>query len=284
MRRHLVILLAIVFMTGHSPLRAGDLTVKLKGDTSGITFFGAIQRWNEDGLAAKADGSPLIPDTKAVITAPYADVQGVRQGNGDWQFKNLPAGVYDLILIKGDAKIRLEGFRFAPVLDFDPFLPPDAKVLRDVEEDGVVKEKVDDAESREFVEKHIKTAPHYENKVVPVYLGGSYKKGQPKPKFIRALVMLLRDETTTYEGDMAGAATIRFEIWQFDDKAGTYVKSRKTHVLHRLILTRDEIRKWAWLWDPALGNIEIPKSGSKTLEYTIPNVADAPNLEGLRPY
>ncbi len=267
-----------------SPTFGGDLTVRITGDDSDITFFGAFYHWDADGLPKKADGSAYLPDTKEKIDAPYADGRAVRVKPGEWLFEKLPAGTYDLILIKAGQRLRLEGYRFAPVLDFDPFLPPDAKVLRDVEEDGVIKEQVDDKESRDFVEHEITSAPHYENKVVPVALGGSYKKGQEKPKFIRAVVMLLRDETTTYEGDMAGAATLRFEIWEFADKTGTYVKNRKTHVMRRIILTRDEVRKWTWLWDPALGNIEVPQSGGKTVEYALPDPEKSPELKGLRPY
>lgn len=263
---------------------AGDLNVKLTGDDSDITLFGAIYRWDADGLPKKANGQPLIVDTKAVITEPYVDARAVRQKPGLWTFENLPPGVYDLIIIKAGKQQRFEGFRFAPVLDFDPFLPPDARVLHDIEEDGVVREKVEDKESCDYVVEQITTAPHYENKVVPVYLGGNYKRGQSKPKFIRALVMLLRDETTTYEGDVAGAATIRFEIWQFDDKTGTYVKNRKTHVLHRILTTRSDIRRWTWLWVPELGDITVPRSGTKTVEWTVPNPQASPELKGLRPY
>ena len=266
------------------PCSAGELRVTLTGDDSDITFFGAVYRWDVDGLPKKANGQPFIIDTKAKIDAPYADAQATRESPGLWVFENLPAGTYDLVLVKGARHLRLEGFRYAPVLDFDPFLPPDAKVLRDVEEDGVVKEKEFDGESYDYVDEQIRNAPAYENKVVPYYIGGSYRKGQEKPKLIRALVMLLRDEVTSYEGDMAGAATLRFEIWEFNDKTGTYVKNRKTQVMHRVILTRDEVRQWYWLWDPALGDIAVPKSGTKTVEYAIPDPQTNPEIKGLRPY
>jgi len=272
-----------VFLCLSVPVWAGGLVIELSGDASDVSFVGAIYRWDPDGLPKKADGSARVAQQRAEapkIDEPWVDYRAVERGNGQWAIESMPAGTYDLIIIKNGRKQRFEGWRYAPVYDFEPFFPPDAQVLRDKEEDGVQKEKVEDTESLKFVDKQIRESKHYENKVIPLYFGGSYKKGQVRPKQIRVLVMLIRDEGTTLDGN---SATMRFEIWQFEDRYGGYVKPKNTHVLHRIIMDRNLLRQWTWLWDPALGDIKVEKSGTATVKYTIPD----PNktaLKGLLPY
>lgn len=266
------VLISIVLSGGFSSIvDAADLTVKLTGETGGITLFGAVKRWDQDG-------NPLRKvDQNEKILEPFADAKANETSSGTWVFKNLPPGTYDLVIVKGAKKIRLEGWRFSPVLDFDPFLPPDAKV-RKIDDTG---KKVEDHETLEWLENDIKNSKHYENKVVPLYFGAEEPKaGEKRAKFVRMLVMLIRDLETTYE---AGAATMRFEIWQYDDKYGGYVKNRKTMVMHRGILQGGELRQWNWLWDPGLGNVKM-EAKDRTLEYAVPDPEKDKKLHGLRPY
>ena len=265
------------------PARAGDLVVELSGDSSDVSFVGAIYRWDPDGLPKKADGSARVAQERAEapnIEDPWVDYRAVNKGNGKWTFESMLPGFYDLIIVKRGSKQRFEGWRYAPVLDFEEFFPPNAQVLRDKEEDGINKEKIEDTDSLNFVDKQIRESKHYENKVIPLYFGGSYKKGQVRPKQIRVLVMLIRDEGTTLDGN---SATMRFEIWQFEDRYGGYVKPKNTHVLHRIIMGRNLLRQWTWLWDPALGDIKVEKSGTATVKYTIPDPSKT-ELKGLLPY
>ena len=95
-------------------------------------------------------------------------------------------------------------------------------------------------------------------------------------------MMLIRDQQTSYEGDFPGAATMRFEIWQYDYQYGGWTKNRRTRVMHRVLLHRDELRKWTWLWEPKLGAIEV-KSSDMTIDYAVPGRNDQ-SLQGLRPY
>jgi hypothetical protein len=95
-------------------------------------------------------------------------------------------------------------------------------------------------------------------------------------------MMLLRDLPTSFEREMPGAATLRFEIWQYDGKYGAWTKQRRTRVLHRVIMPRDELRQWTWLWDLKLGGIELGSS-PKTVKYDLPSPSDQA-LKGLRPY
>ncbi|MCL2742324.1 MAG: hypothetical protein FWE67_00565 [Planctomycetaceae bacterium] len=262
---------------------AGGLTVQLKGDHGAVSFVGAIYRWDPDGLPKQADGSARVAKERAEapkIDEPWVDFRAENKGNGKWVIEQqMPAGNYDLIIIKRGVMQRFEGWRYAPVLDFEEFFPPDAKVLCDKEVNDK-KVQVTDEDSLQFVDKQIRQSKHYENKVIPLYFGGSYRKGQIRPKQIRVLVMLLRDLQTTLD---ANSATMRFEIWQFEDRSGGYVKQKRTHVLHRIIMPRHELCQWTWLWDPALGNIEIKKNGNTAVEYTIPNTQDT-KLQGLMPY
>lgn len=274
----------LIFCVWAATASAGSLTIELSGAWDEVTFVGAMYRWDPDGLPKMADGSARVAKERAeaprIDLPPLVDFPAVNKGDGKWVIEqNMPAGEYDLVIIKAGAKQRFEGWRYAPPLDFDPFFPPDAKVLCDEDVNGKM-ETVEDKETLEFIDKQIRQSKHYENKVVPLYFGGGYKKGQVRPRQVRVLVMLIRDEGTTLDG---GSATMRFEIWQFEDRSGGYVKQKRTHVLHRIIMPRDQLRSWTWLWDPALGNIKIEKSGDTVLKYEVPEPLTS-KLKGLRPY
>ncbi|MDR1962791.1 MAG: hypothetical protein LBQ50_03330 [Planctomycetaceae bacterium] len=282
MKKLTISILFFVLFLFVSNLYAGGLTIQLSGEYDDVTFVGAIYRWDSDGLPRQADGSARVAKERAEapkINEPWVDYRARNKGNGTWVIESLLPGIYDLIIVKNGTKQRFEGWRYAPVLDFEEFFPPNAEVLHDQDNDGK-KETVKDEESRKFVDKTIRESKHYENKVIPLYFGGSYKKGQIRPKQIRVLVMLLRDLVTTLD---SSSATLRFEIWQFEDRSGGYVKQKRTHVLHRIIMPRNELRQWAWLWDPALGNISVGESDQKTIEYKIPDPSDT-KLQGLLPY
>jgi hypothetical protein len=220
----------------------------------GITLVGAIQRWDDDGNARR------LTDQKAKIEAPFIDARAVEAGHGRWVFKDLPRGKYDLVILANDRR-RIEGFQFVPVREFDSFFPQDAST---------------DDETRDFILDDIKKSPQYENKVVPLYLGGDKKA-------VRVLIMLICDKITSYEGDMPGAATMRHEIWQYSWNYGGWEKERHTKVLDREILHRNELRKWTWLWDPKLGGIDV---GAKpiTIKYDLPASLGEGKLKGLYPY
>jgi hypothetical protein len=232
---------------------AAGLTVKL-GNAKDVTFVGAIQRWDQDGNHRRT------PDPKAKIDAPAVDAKAVDAGGGRWVFEKLPQGKYDLVILAKDRR-RVEGFQYVPVREFDPFFPPDAAV---------------DAEAREFIVGDIGKSQHYENKVEPLYLGGDKKA-------VRVLVMLLRDKPTSYEADLPGAATLRHEIWQYSWNYGGWQKEKRTKVMDRVILNRDELRKWSWLWDPKLGGIDV-RDKPAAIEYDLPRPAGEKKLKGLYPY
>jgi hypothetical protein len=231
---------------------AATLTVDL-GNMKEVTFVGALDRWDVDGNHR----TPVNP--KATIDAPEVDAVAVAAGSGTWVFKDLKPGTYDLVIMTPQ-RVRIEGFTYVPVLEFDPFIPPDAKL---------------DEEVRQWIDKDIRSSRHYENKVVPLYLGGN-------DKVARVLVMLIRDKPTSYEGEFPGAATMRFEVWQYTWKYGGWQKERRTKVLHRVLLRRDELRRWTWVWDPKLGGIEV-KDSPVTVRYQAPTPSEE-KLKGLYPY
>lgn len=231
---------------------AGKVTVDL-GDAPDVALVGAFQRWDADGNHRRQ------VNQKAKIGSPEIDAQAVPAGSGKWEFANLPPGTYDLVIMRG-SNVRIEGFTFPPVLEFDPFFTAADEI---------------DAEARDWIVEDIGKARHYENKVVPLHLGGD-------DKVARVLVMLIRDLPTSYEADLPGAATMRFEVWQYDWKYGGWVKNKRTKVLHRVILPRDELRRWTWIWDPKLGGIEVT-AAAKTIKYQLPKPADR-TLKGLYPY
>lgn len=252
--RSVEILLGMLIAVAAGPASAGRLTVEIVGPADQVQFVGAFQRWDEDGNLRR----PVNP--KAKIDAPEVDAVAKRTGRSTWTFDNLQAGRWELVLLL-EGKKRIEGWTFAPVLEFDPFFPPTATVP--------------DEEDRRWIEEDIRRSRHYENKVVPLAMGGDEKA-------IRVLMMLLRDLPTSYEADFPGAATLRFEIWQYTWRYGGWVKERRTRVFHRIIMHRDELRQWTWVWDPKLGNIELT-SAPKKLEYTLPDLSTRA-LPGLYPY
>jgi len=230
---------------------AADLTLKL-ANARGVTAVGAIQRWD-------ADGNPRRPiDTKAKIDAPRFDAEAVEVDAGRWVFAELPPGKYDLVVMGGD-RLRVEGFCFPPVLEFDRFLPRDATI---------------DDEHRKAVVELISKSRHYENIVEPLYLGGD-------DRAIRVLVMLVRDKPTSYEGETPGAATARHEIWQFTWRYGGWAKEKRTRVLNRQMLHRDELHRWTWLWTPDLGGIDVAEQ-SVEIEFDLSEKSQE-RLKGLRP-
>ena len=245
-------LLAILLLFPRTSLFAADLTVNLtNGDN--VTLVGAIARFDQDGNFRK------LPDEKAKIDAPAVDATAERTGTGPWVFKNLPAGKYDLVILMKD-RVRIEGFQFAPVKEFDPFIAPDAAPEED---------------ARDFIAGDIKKSQHYENKVEPLYLAGD-------KKVVRILVQLIRDKPTSYEADSPGAATMRHEIWQYTWNYGGWQKEKRTKVLDRVLLHRDELRKWTWLWDPKLGGIEMTDKPVE-VKCEIPKTPKDARLKGLFP-
>ena len=81
--------------------------------------------------------------------------------------------------------------------------------------------------------------------------------------------MLIRDKPTSYESQSPGAATIRHELWQFSRRYGVWEKEKRTKVLDRLLLPRNELRKWTWLGTRSLGGVEI-NDADATIEYALP--------------
>jgi len=237
---------------GARAAEAGKLTVDL-GGAKGVISVGAFNRWDADGNPHK------LPNPKEKIDSPEVDAFAKDTGGGKWVFEKLPAGTYDLVIML--EKVRLEGYTYPPILEFDPFFSATTKV--------------ENEENRDFILEDIKNQRHYENKVETLSLGGNDKQ-------IRVLVMLIRDKTTSYEADMPGASTMRFEIWQYDWQYGGWAKNKRTKVLHRVIMPLGQLRQWTWLWEPKLGGIEVGKS-PVSVKYEVPKPSES-KLKGLYPY
>ena len=247
-----VLTVCLSFFFSQPAAGAAPVTIDL-GGMQGVTFVGAFNRWDIDGNHRR------LPNPKAKIDVPEVDAVARNAGGSRWVFADLKPGSYDLVIM-GPEKVRIEGWTFVPVLEFDPFFPPDAAA---------------DDEARQWIDKDIRNSRHYENKVVPLHMAGD-------DKVTRILVMLIRDKPTSYEGHMPGAATMRFEVWQYTWKYGGWAKERRTKVLHRVILPRGQLRQWTWVWDPQLGGIEV-KDSPVTLNYKPPKLPER-KLQGLYPY
>lgn len=239
---------------GNGVVGATDLTVDL-GKAEGVSLVAALRRWDQDGNPRRA------VDANAKIDAPQADATAKRSDDerGRWVFKNLPPGRYDLLIlgqVPGEkTPLRIEGWHYAPVLEFDPFFPADATT--------------DDA-TRKQITDHIAGSRQYENRVVPLAMGGDKTA-------VRVLMMLIRDQPTSYE---PGVGTIRHEIWQYTYRYGGWQKEQRTQVMDRILLPVDELRRWTWLWDARLGGIEV-KDSPVTIAYRLPSPSEAAKLPGL---
>ncbi len=236
---------------GCSQAAAASLVVDL-GKAKGVTLVGAVSRLDSDGNPRRE------VDPKAKIDAPQVDAAARRDARGRWVFRNLPPGKYDLVILTKD-RLRIEGWQYAPVKEFDPVFAPTATT---------------DEETRRAIADDIAQSKHYENKVVPLAMGGDSDA-------VRVLVMLIRDKQTTYNV-MPDAATMRHEIWQFSWAYGAWQKERRTRVLDRTLMHRDELRKWTWLWDAKLGGVEATAQPA-TLSYELPPPGEK-KLPGLYPY
>ena len=53
--------------------------------------------------------------------------------------------------------------------------------------------------------------------------------------------------------------------------------------MDRVLLPRDELRRWTWLWDPKLGGIEVQAS-LLAIPYTLQPGSTEKKLKGLYPY
>ncbi len=233
---------------------AGELEIRLKGPRH-ITLVGAVSRWDADGNPRHA------VDGKAKLASPRLDYRATDQGHGDWLCKDLPAGRYDLIVMAAP-RLRVEGFIYPPVLEFDEFLK---------HADGL------DAETRATIESDIAQSRHYENKVTPLFMAGN-------DKYVRVLVQLLRDKPTSYDGEFGQpVATLRHEIWQYTNRYGAWTKEKRTRVVDRLLMGRSELRTWTWVWTPKLGGIDVPEHGRVVVQYTLPSHFPTPTARGLTP-
>jgi len=224
------------------------------GKSKGVTFVGALLRWDEDGNPRK----PI--DRKAKIGAPEVAATAKPQSGNRWLFQKLPPGRYDLVILAND-RVRVEGFHYPPVAEFDPFLPADATVPDDI---------------REQIVKDIAKSQHYENKVAPLYLAGDEKQ-------VRILMQLVRDQSTSYDAEYGmPVATVRHEVWQYSNQYGGWVKDKKTKIFDRILLPRKDLHRWTWLWEPKLGGIQM-KQKTVSLFYELPGQIDRERSNGWLP-
>jgi hypothetical protein len=246
-----VIVLAVLCLT--SPARPAELTVDLSR-SKGVTFVGAVTRWDEDGNARK----PVNPAAK--LDAPEVTARAERRAGNRWVFRNLPAGRYDLVILAGD-RVRVEGFHYPPVAEFDTFLAADATAPE---------------EARETVLADIAKSKHYENKVAPLFLAGDDRQ-------IRVFVQLVRDQPTSFDAEHGKpVATVRHEVWQYTWRYGGWAKERRTKILDRHLLARDEFHRWTWVWAPALGGI-VHKDQPISVSYEVPDRFDPRTARGWVP-
>ena len=163
MKRHILacaLLLFAVLFASSQPVLAAKLTLDL-GNVQGIKLWAPSSAWDSDGNANK------LVDKDQKIDQPQVQFTAEDSGHGKWVFADLPPASYDLVIMLD--KVRIEGFSYPPVMEFDPFIPPTATAVE---------------EAQTYISDDIKKSPQYENKMACLYCGGN-------KKVTRALVQLL---------------------------------------------------------------------------------------------
>jgi hypothetical protein len=255
--RHWWLPLAIVATSagGVGSAFAAELTVLLD-NAKDVVQVGLLDRWDRDG-------NPRVPvDPQALIDAPLFAFTARQGALGSWSFSDVPPGRYDLVIMLKD-HVRIEGFHYPPVLEFDASLNH--------------AEGLDEA-IRKTITADIAQARHYENKVTPLYMAGDSRT-------VRVLVQLLRDEPTSYDSEYGEpVATLRHEVWQYTHHYGAWIKEKRTRVLDRILTAKRTLRQWTWVWVPQLGGIEIEQEQDHVIiRYPIPRAWRAADHAGLFP-
>lgn len=235
-------------------VQAGDLELQLHAAQE-FSLVGAIERWD-------ADGNPRQPvDPRAQPAAPALAAQAQADDAGRWRFADLPPGRYDLLLLDAPSRVRVEGFSYPPVLDFDEFWSADATVEPD---------------ARDAVAEILGAEKHYENRVEPLFWAGD-------AEHVRVFVQLLRDAGTTFDAEFGQpVATLRHEVWQYTYQFGGWQKEKRARLLDRTLLPVSELRRWTWVWAAELGGIEMTDADLH-LEYRLPDAWPEENPPGLLP-
>ena len=230
---------------------AGELSVTIE-PASRVASVGVVRRFADDGTLVR----PVDP--KAQFEAPYRDSVST---SVPATFSNLKNGTYDLIIFLKDGT-RLEGFHIPP---FD-----------ELDEVGDVKfSEPPPQEVQDQIVKLIKNSQYYENKVTPLFLRG-------QDEHVRVLMQLLRDQPTSFDTEYgAPVATVRYELWQFTNRFGTWSRDRKSKVLHRVLESKDKLTKRRWLWSSELGGFTITnESPQQKMMYHLPERQE--ELPGLK--
>jgi hypothetical protein len=76
---------------------------------------------------------------------------------------------------------------------------------------------------------------------------------------------------------------MRHEVWQYTNRYGGWTKERRTRVLDRILMAQRELRKWAWVWEPDLGGIEVGQQPA-SISFEVPRQLTATSVHGLLPY
>jgi hypothetical protein len=231
---------------------AGELTVTIE-PADRVASVGVVCRFAEDGSLLR----PIDP--KATFDAPHRDTVAERVPA---TFRDLKTGTYDLIVFLKDGT-RLEGFHI-PL--FDELDDADSEIFSRPPAEEVQTE----------IRKLIKSGRYYENKVTPLFFRGSEQHA-------RVLMQLVRDEPTSFDTEFgAPVATVRYELWQFTNRFGSWSRERKSKILHRVLEPKERLTKRRWLWTSALGGIRITgEAPDQKLTYRIPERLT--ELPGLNP-
>jgi hypothetical protein len=240
-----------ILFLGAAWLSAGELLVTIE-PAGRVASVGVVRRFDGDGTLLR----PVDP--KAQFEAPHRDAVAERVPA---KFGDLLPGTYDLIVFLKDGT-RLEGFHI-PVFD----------ELEEAGGDSFSHPPPEEAEAE--IRKQIKAGRYYENKVTPLFLRGD-------DEHVRVMIQLLRDEPTSLDAEFgAPVATVRYELWQFTNRFGTWSRDRKSKVLYRVLESKDRLRKRRWLWTGDLGGIVITDIAPRQkVIYRLPErLSDLPGLQ-----
>jgi len=172
-------------------------------------------------------------DVRAPLKAkemPVTEYVGrVLEGGARYEI-DVPAGTFDLHFELGDG-LKIDG------ADMRVGAAENAPQLRE--------------RDREAITKRILVMKTFENEKHVLAIDGAGDRA-------KAIVKLVRTNPTTYDRKFGEPVAIfRWEVWNFRNRTGSWVRERKSLVLRRFMVAKRKMGELRWDFRPALGGVDV---------------------------
>ena len=184
-----------------------------------------------------------------VIETPEGRIEGVKlHVRGEEK-----QATYNLNL--GTGELQVERFDLSPYIEEGEILPPEKR-------DKLIRTKLRINKLLDRVTKTLKVARFMDTNR-PLYVHGTRE---------RAAILMELSRKTTFYAEKGDQVIWRVESWPFEWKYTVWHKPRKgLRVWQRLRISAGEFAKMGYVYDPALGGIEVKAGETTTLDVTLPD-------------